>query len=73
MASLLKRTSFSSLRAHHQAAEGLILQSRRQIHVEPGVREKAVSHYMISSGHDSYGSVDALNACVCVASLRSGW
>ncbi|KAF5792815.1 putative succinate dehydrogenase (quinone) [Helianthus annuus] len=42
MASLLKRTSFSSLRAHHQAAEGLILQSRRQIHVEPGVREKAL-------------------------------
>lgn len=88
MASLLKRSNFSSLRAHHQvsisfqhmyiiillyansclfnalvadwrvfpiehlisiqAAEGLPLQSRRQIHVEPGAREKAVSVYLIS-------------------------
>ncbi|KAK1433800.1 hypothetical protein QVD17_10717 [Tagetes erecta] len=43
MASLLKRSTFSSLRAHHQAAaEGLPLQSRRQIHVQPGAREKAL-------------------------------
>ncbi|KVI06318.1 succinate dehydrogenase subunit 7A, mitochondrial-like [Cynara cardunculus var. scolymus] len=43
MASLLKRSAFSILRAHHpQAVEGLVLQSRRQLHVEPGAREKAL-------------------------------
>ncbi|KAK9054510.1 hypothetical protein SSX86_025588 [Deinandra increscens subsp. villosa] len=43
MASLLKSNTFSSLRAHHlQATEGLPLQSRRQLHVEPGAREKAL-------------------------------
>ncbi|KAD4888995.1 hypothetical protein E3N88_21068 [Mikania micrantha] len=42
MTSLLKRTAISSLRAHHQVVEGLIFQSRRQIHVEPGAREKAL-------------------------------
>ncbi|KAI7754088.1 hypothetical protein M8C21_009603 [Ambrosia artemisiifolia] len=42
MASFLKRTSFSTLGAHQQVAEGLPLQSKRQIHLEPGVREKAL-------------------------------
>ncbi|PWA51659.1 hypothetical protein CTI12_AA461810 [Artemisia annua] len=43
MASLLKSSNtLSILRNHHQAAEGLQFQSRRQIHVEPGAREKAL-------------------------------
>nr|GFA75678.1 succinate dehydrogenase subunit 7A, mitochondrial-like [Tanacetum cinerariifolium] len=33
--------TLSILRHHHQAAEGLQFQSRRQIHVHPGAREKA--------------------------------
>ncbi|KVH98215.1 succinate dehydrogenase subunit 7A, mitochondrial-like [Cynara cardunculus var. scolymus] len=43
MASLLRRHTFSVLRAHHfQTAESLLLQSRRALHVEPGLREKAL-------------------------------
>ncbi|XP_071728328.1 succinate dehydrogenase subunit 7A, mitochondrial-like [Rutidosis leptorrhynchoides] len=44
MASILKRNTFSILRSHHhpQAVEGLPLQFRRNINVEPGAREKAL-------------------------------
>ncbi|KAL4584969.1 hypothetical protein LXL04_009582 [Taraxacum kok-saghyz] len=43
MASLLKRDTFAVLRSHHPlAAEVLQFQSRRQLHVEAGAREKAL-------------------------------
>ncbi|KAI7747389.1 hypothetical protein M8C21_002310 [Ambrosia artemisiifolia] len=40
MASFLKSNTFSTLRPHH--LQGLPSQSRRQLHVEPGAREKAL-------------------------------
>ncbi|KAJ0680519.1 hypothetical protein HanPI659440_Chr16g0625101 [Helianthus annuus] len=46
MASFLKSNTFSTLRARH--LQGLPSQPRRQLHVEPGAREKAVSHYLIN-------------------------
>nr|XP_043616614.1 succinate dehydrogenase subunit 7B, mitochondrial-like [Erigeron canadensis] len=43
MASSLKRNTFSIFpSSQSKVAEGLPLQSRRQLHVEPGAREKAL-------------------------------